>query len=35
MEKLSDVYVTDHKKQPTKVSTICEADDELLVNYHK
>lgn len=35
MEQLSDVYVTDHKKQPTKVSTICEADDELLVNYHK
>lgn len=35
MEQLKDVYVTDHKKQPTKVSTICEADDELLYNYHK
>ena len=35
LEQLKDVYVTDHKKQPTKVSTICESDDELLYNYNK
>lgn len=34
LEQLKNVYVTDHKKQPKKVSTISDSDDEMLYNYH-